>query len=54
MAIIFYHDISALNIWIKLDILCKKNNVSWKWVKGHSSNKYNNLADELATGAIKN
>ena len=42
------------DLWTKLDSLCEKNNVSWKWVKGHSSNKYNNLADELATGAIKN
>ena len=42
------------DLWAKLDSLCKKNKVSWKWVKGHSSNKYNNLADELATGAIKN
>ena len=42
------------DLWVKLDGLCKKNNVSWKWVKGHSTNKYNNLADELATQAIKN
>ena len=42
------------DLWIKLDGLCEKNNVSWKWVKGHSTNKYNNLADELATQAIKN
>ena len=42
------------DLWVKLDGLCKKNNVSWKWVKGHSTNEYNNLADELATQAIKN
>ena len=42
------------DLWVKLDGLCEKNNVSWKWVKGHSTNKYNNLADELATQAIKN
>ena len=42
------------DLWIKLNSLCKKNKVSWKWVKGHSNNKYNNLADELATRAIKN
>ena len=42
------------DLWIKLEELCMKNNVSWKWVKGHSTNKYNNLADELATKAIKN
>ena len=40
------------DLWVKLDILCKKNNITWKWVKGHSDNKYNNLADELATKAI--
>ena len=41
------------DLWIKLDDLCKDNKVIWKWVKGHSDNKYNNLADELATQAIK-
>jgi len=42
------------DLWIKLDELRKKNNVVWKWVRGHSTNKYNNLADELATQAINN
>ena len=41
------------DLWIKLDNLCKDNKIIWKWVKGHSINKYNNLADELATQAIK-
>jgi|TARA_B110000881_G_C18348244_1_gene400114 ribonuclease HI len=42
------------DLWIKLDNLCQKHQINWKWVKGHSTNKYNNLADELATQAIKN
>ncbi|MDC0628352.1 ribonuclease HI [Pelagibacteraceae bacterium] len=42
------------DLWIRLNDLCQKNEVVWKWVKGHSNNKYNNLADELATQAIKN
>ena len=42
------------DLWIKLDKLCENNKVSWKWVKGHATNKYNNLADQLATLAIKN
>ena len=40
------------DLWMKLNELCQKNKVIWKWVKGHSNNKYNNLADELATKAI--
>ena len=42
------------DLWVKLDNLCKQNKVNWRWIKGHSTNKYNNLADELATQAIKN
>ena len=41
------------DLWEKLDKLCEANSVSWKWVKGHSTNEFNNLADELATNAIK-
>ena len=41
------------DLWITLDSLCKENKIIWKWVKGHSNNKFNNLADELATKAIK-
>ena len=42
------------DLWEKLDNLCAQNTIYWKWVKGHASNKYNNLADELAVKAIKN
>mgnify|MGYP006085781223 FL=1 len=42
------------DLWVKLSDLCEKNKIIWKWVKGHSNNKYNNLADELATRALRN
>ena len=42
------------DLWKKLINLCEQNTIIWKWVKAHASNKYNNLADELATKAIKN
>jgi ribonuclease HI len=42
------------DLWVKLDGLSQKNKINWEWVKGHSTNKFNNLADELATQAIKN
>ena len=35
------------DLWEKLDKLCETNNVSWKWVKGHSANEFNNLAKLL-------
>ena len=41
------------DLWVKLDNLCKDNRIIWKWIKGHSNNKFNNLADELATQAIE-
>ena len=36
------------DLWIKLDNSCQKHKVSWKWVKAHAGNKFNNLVDELA------
>ena len=36
------------DLWVKLDNACLKHKVTWKWVKAHAGNKYNNLADELA------
>tara|TARA_B110001452_G_scaffold262171_1_gene261856 strand:- start:564 stop:992 length:429 start_codon:yes stop_codon:yes gene_type:complete len=42
------------DLWVKLNNLCLKKIITWKWIKGHSTNKYNNLADELATQAINN
>lgn len=42
------------DLWQELDEQSKRHQVNWKWVKGHSDNEYNNLADKLATEAIKN
>ena len=36
------------DLWIKLDNSCLKHKVTWKWVKAHAGNKFNNLVDELA------
>jgi ribonuclease HI len=42
------------DLWTELSNLCLKHEIIWSWVKGHSNNKYNNLADQLATNAINN
>ena len=42
------------DLWITLSKLSKEQIIDWKWVKAHAGNKYNEIADKLATGAIKN
>jgi ribonuclease HI len=39
------------DLWIRLDAAREPHNITWKWVKGHADNKYNNRCDELATAA---
>ena len=41
------------DLWIKLDKLCEKNKVSWKWVKAHDINEHNNRVDLLAREAAE-
>ena len=41
------------DLWVKLDNSCRNHNISWKWVKAHAGNKFNNLADELAVSKTK-
>jgi ribonuclease HI len=41
------------DLWVKLDNACLKHKITWKWVKAHSGNKYNNLVDELAVSETK-
>ena len=38
-------EVKNIELWKKLDHLCNFHNVEWCWVKGHSDNKFNNIAD---------
>ena len=40
-------------LWIELDDLITKHNISWEWVKGHAGNKHNEKADYLARQYIE-
>ena len=42
------------DLWVKLNKLSKEQIIDWKWVKAHTGNKYNEIADKLATAAIRN
>ncbi|CAC9442515.1 Ribonuclease HI (EC 3.1.26.4) [uncultured Gammaproteobacteria bacterium] len=42
------------DLWQKLDALNQKHQVNWYWVKGHSGNEGNDIADLLANQAMDN
>ena len=42
------------DLWVTLNELSKEHVIDWKWVKAHTGNKYNEIADKLATEAIRN
>jgi ribonuclease HI len=42
------------DLWVALDKAAEKKLIFWKWVKAHAGNKFNELADKLATEAINN
>ncbi len=39
------------DLWIALDELVSKFTIEWKWVQGHSGDKYNEICDKLAVNA---
>ncbi len=41
------------DLWQELDRVMAEHQISWKWVKGHAGNRYNERADELANEAIR-
>ena len=40
------------DLWIELEKYVDFHSVNWFWVKGHSGNHYNEIADELAVKAM--
>lgn len=38
-------------LWIELDVEVAKHKVTWRWVKGHSGDHYNEMVDKLAKDA---
>lgn len=41
------------DLWKRLASASRRHKISWAWVKGHSGNRYNDRADELATAALR-
>jgi ribonuclease HI len=47
-------NVKNIDLWKKLKELVTSNQVDWFWIKGHSDNPMNDLADSLAKNAIPN
>lgn len=45
--------VANVDLWEELLELDKKHEITWKWVKGHSNNEYNERCDALVTNARK-
>ena len=45
-------NVKNVDLWKKLKELSDSLSVEWSWVKGHSTDAINNLADELAKKAV--
>jgi ribonuclease HI len=45
--------VKNIDLWKKLDELLANHQVEWSWVKGHAGHRENELADQLAQGAIE-
>lgn len=40
------------DLWKQLDTAVQQHNVEWRWVKGHSGHRENEIADQLANKGI--
>ena len=45
--------VKNLELWQELEEEINRHQISWKWVKGHDGNHFNEMADELAREAVK-
>ena len=45
--------VKNVDLWMRLEELVLRHNMEWKWVKGHSGDKYNEEADVLARREVE-
>jgi len=44
--------VKNVDLWKRLDQVASGHEIKWHWVRGHTGHPENELADQLATGAI--
>jgi len=45
--------IKNIEFWQDLDVEVARHKIEWVWVKGHSGNRFNEVADQLARDAVE-
>ncbi|KDB56480.1 Ribonuclease HI [Anaplasma phagocytophilum] len=45
--------VKNVDLWMQLEALTLKHNVTWEWVKAHAGNRYNVEADALARAEVE-
>lgn len=41
------------DLWVRLDDATQRHSITWKWVKGHSGDEYNERVDKMVHAARK-
>ena len=44
--------VKNVDLWQKLDAVIGEHKIDWRWVKGHSGHRENDIADQLANRGI--
>ena len=45
--------VKNVDLWQQLDALVSQHEVEWRWVRGHTGHRENELADELANLGVQ-
>ncbi|MEB3735530.1 ribonuclease HI [Halopseudomonas pachastrellae] len=45
--------VKNVDLWQQLDALVSQHDVEWRWVRGHTGHRENELADELANMGVQ-
>lgn len=48
-----WSNVKNVDLWKRMKEVAKRHKVKWRWVRGHSGDKYNDMADLIATTEAK-